>query len=123
MSSRQDERLNISLSTTGRLIRRRSQLKVAVDYSFPPKLACKPQVAPWENWSSLVIETGRVDRDSTVSGGLALASFLLGDVGVISRLRASITDAKEYQRVVLLRPGYVARDRTTNTQLRSALGR
>jgi len=42
--------------------------------------------------------TGRVDPDFTFSGGLALASFLLGDVGVFSRFVGTTTDAKEYQR-------------------------
>ena len=42
--------------------------------------------------------TGRVDPDFTLSGGLALASLLLGDVGVFSRFVGTTTDAKEYQR-------------------------
>jgi hypothetical protein len=42
--------------------------------------------------------TARVDPDFTSSGGLALASFLLGDVGVFLRSVGTTTDAKEYQR-------------------------
>ena len=42
--------------------------------------------------------TGRVDPDFTFNGGLALASFLLGDVGLFLRSGGTTTDAKEYQR-------------------------
>jgi len=42
--------------------------------------------------------TGRVNPDFTFSGGLGLASFLLGDVGLFSRSVGATTDAKEYQR-------------------------
>ena len=42
--------------------------------------------------------TGRVDPDFTFSGGLGLASFLLGDVGLFLRSGGTTTDAKEYQR-------------------------
>jgi outer membrane receptor protein involved in Fe transport len=42
--------------------------------------------------------TGRVNPDFTLSGGLALASFLLGDVGLFARSVSTTTDAKEYQR-------------------------
>ena len=42
--------------------------------------------------------TARVDPDFTSSGGLALASFMLGDPGVFSRSAGTTTDAKEYQR-------------------------
>jgi outer membrane receptor protein involved in Fe transport len=46
----------------------------------------------------LPARTGRVDPDFTFSGGLGLASFLLGDVGVFARSAGTTTDAKEYQR-------------------------
>ncbi len=42
--------------------------------------------------------TARVDPDFTSSGGLALASFLLGDVGLFTRSASTTTDAREYQR-------------------------
>ncbi len=42
--------------------------------------------------------TGRVNPDFTFSGGLGLASFLLGDVGLFARSVSTTTDAKEYQR-------------------------
>jgi len=42
--------------------------------------------------------TGRVEPDFTFSGGLGLASFLLGDVGFFARMVGATTDAKEYQR-------------------------
>ncbi|MCA1602387.1 MAG: TonB-dependent receptor, partial [Acidobacteria bacterium] len=42
--------------------------------------------------------TGRVNPDFTFSGGLGLASFLLGDVGLFARSVGTTTDAKEYQR-------------------------
>ncbi len=42
--------------------------------------------------------TAFVNPDLTTSGGLGLASFLLGDVGEFSRYVSTSTDAKEYQR-------------------------
>jgi hypothetical protein len=41
--------------------------------------------------------TANVDPDFTVSGGLGLATFLLGDVSFFGRLVNATTDAREYQ--------------------------
>jgi outer membrane receptor protein involved in Fe transport len=93
----QDER-QYQLVNNWSLIRGDHTWKVGGDIRFAENLRVSSDQPRAGALVFFAPRTGRVDPDFTVSSGLGLASFLLGDVSMFSRFASTTTDAREYQR-------------------------
>ena len=79
------------------LIRGNHTWKVGGDIRFAENLRVSSEPHRAGNLIFFDARTARVEPNSTFSGGLGLASFLLGDVSIFARSVSTTTDAKEYQ--------------------------